>query len=114
MKNINYSEYGQKSTGISDELLTEITSGLPDYDKEELLDSELFLRVVEAPFIIADNEFDLHESNNNVYEINVKKLRTVSFTGGNYYIEYDKDDSSKESYVIQGTEEEGYNIFNIK
>lgn len=114
MENIDYGTYGNETDGISDELLDLITSGVSEYEREDLEEAELFLRVVDTPFILSDNEFDLHEANNNVYEVNVKKVKTVSFTGGNYYVVYDKIDSSKESFVIQGNSEEGYNVFNLK
>lgn len=67
---------------------------------------------VSSPFILPDNEFDLREANNDLLEINVKRVKNVSFTGGNFYIEFIKD-GDDDCYVIQGNQEQGYNIFNL-
>ena len=61
------------------------------------------------PFILADNFFDFAEANNDILEIGVKRTKQVSFTGGCMYIEYEKD--GKDSIIVHGNDEEGYNIF---
>lgn len=66
---------------------------------------------VESPFTIADNEFDLRECNNQIYEINVIKTECAVFTGGACLISYIVKDNSELSMVIQGNDEEGFNIF---
>ncbi len=67
---------------------------------------------MESPFIIADNTFDLREANNDLHEINVKRVKTVRFTGGSLYIVFEKTGDG-DSYIIQGNFEEGFNIFNL-
>lgn len=90
------------------------------YAIEELQNAHVTLTQVQSPFIIADNQFDLREANNYVIELNVRKIKTVSFTGGNYYTEYEKKAGNMDintglnlSYVIQGNGEEGFNIFQL-
>jgi hypothetical protein len=66
---------------------------------------------VESPFIIANNYFDLRESNNDMILIGVNCVKTVTFTGGSFYTIYEKDESSEVSCIFQGNEIEGYNLF---
>lgn len=105
---INYSTYFEEiSDELSDEMIVLLENKDP-YLLEELKESKFKIRQVESPFILADNEFDLHEANNTLYEIGVKRTKVVQFTGGAIYIEFVKDG---EGVIIHGNQEEGYNIF---
>jgi len=105
---INYSTYFEEiSDKLSDEMIDLIENKDP-YLLEELEESKFKIRQVESPFILADNEFDLREANNTLYEIGVKRTKVVQFTGGAIYIEFVKDG---EGVIIHGNQEEGYNIF---
>lgn len=106
---IDYSNYEKEGQVIPEDILKAIeeVEGYDSFSEED----NFFLIEVESPFILADNEFDLHESNNKIIEVNVKAIKTVSFTGGNYYQIYEKDDKTLDSYILMGNEEEGYNIF---
>jgi hypothetical protein len=105
---INYSNYYEKKSDV-------IPQNIIDILKSKRIDygdfNKVKLRQVEEPFILADNEFDLREANNNIYEIGVKRVKTVTFPGGCYYAEYHKDG---DSIIIQGNYDEGYNIFIIQ
>lgn len=111
MKKIDYSPYGLNSDDVSQELIELIEA---EFGDELYIDDtgSIKIRNVESPFIIADNDFDLHEANNNLIEIGVKRNKVVSFSGGAFYIEYIKTDDT--SIVVQGNSEEGYNIFILK
>jgi len=104
---IDYSTYEIEGDEVSQEILDLI---------EEEWGTELYgdfkLREVESPFIIADNDFDLRECNNELIEIGVERSKVVSFNGGAFYIEYIKTDEI--AIVVQGNSEEGYNIFILK
>jgi hypothetical protein len=107
MNKINYSPYDEKSDKIPDEIMKLIKSKNP-YFADEIKHSKVKIRQVQSPFILADNIFDLSEANNDLYEIGVKRTKTVEFTGGSMYIEFVKDG---EGIIVHGNEEEGYNIF---
>ena len=66
---------------------------------------------VKTPFILPGNYFDLHEANNTVESVNVNITETATFTGGAHYEIYEVLDLSKPSFVVQGNEEEGFNLF---
>lgn len=104
---IDYSTYEVEGDEVSQELMELIEA---EYGGELYGDSKL--REVESPFILADNDFDLRECNNDLIEIGVERSKVVSFNGGAFYIEYVK--SAETSIVVQGNSEEGYNIFIIK
>jgi hypothetical protein len=104
---IDYSTYEVEGDEVSQELMELIEA---EYGGELYGDSKL--REVESPFILADNDFDLRECNNDLIEIGVERSKVVSFNGGSFYIEYVK--SAETSIVVQGNSEEGYNIFIIK
>lgn len=108
---IDYSPYGLDSDDVSKEILDLIEQ---EYGDELNIDNtgSIKIRNVESPFIIADNEFDLHEANNDLIEIGVERSKVVSFSGGAFYIEYVK--SADTAIVVQGNSEEGYNIFILK
>ena len=105
---VNYSNYYEKKSDVIPQNIIDILNSKKidyrDFDKVKI-------RQVEEPFILADNEFDLREANNDIYQIGVKIVKTVTFTGGCYYAEYVKDG---DGIIIQGNYEEGYNIFIIK
>jgi hypothetical protein len=109
MHEINYSPYDAVS---SDEIPKHILD-LIEHNYPNLFDylenSTVLIHNVESPFILAENEFDLCEANNQIYACGVDKIKTVSFTGGNFYMEYKKVDDL--AFIIQGNEEEGFNIF---
>lgn len=108
MKNINYSPYFEKkSDDIPDEIIKVIEKKYP-YLMEEFEHLKVKIRQVESPFILADNIFDLREANNDIYEIGVKKIKEVQFTGGSRYTEFVKDG---EGIIVHGNLEEGYNFF---
>ena len=107
-----------KKTDYSEITKTQISKDLEELIRQEdgdiiddIMDNCQVI-TVSSPFILADNDFDLREANNDILEINVKKTKRVSFTGGNFYTEYVKD-GDDDCYVIQGNQEEGYNIFNL-
>jgi hypothetical protein len=104
---IDYSTYEVEGDEVSQEILDLIEE---EYGYE--LYGDFKLREVTSPFIIADNDFDLRESNNEIIEIGVERSKVVSFNGGAFYIEYVK--SADTSIVVQGNSEEGYNIFILK
>ena len=111
LQNIDYSPYELDSDDVSQELLELIESEFGD--ELEIDDTgSIKIRNVESPFIIADNDFDLHEANNDLIEIGVKRSKVVSFSGGAFYIEYVKVEDT--AVVVQGNREEGYNIFILK
>lgn len=108
---------------IKEEDYSEITKTKISKELEELIreeDGDIIDDIIDncqvitvsSPFILADNEFDIPDCNNYLLEINVKRTKLVSFTGGNFYVEYVKDDCD-DCYVINGNEEQGYNIFNL-
>lgn len=66
---------------------------------------------VKSPFTIADNEFDLRECNNQILEINVIRTEYAAFTGGACLISYIVKDNSELSMIVQGNDEQGFNIF---
>ncbi len=106
MIEINYSPYEDKGKGDKipkdiSELLKKKSPYFEQYGKFKI-------RKVESPFILADNEFDLRECNNELIEIGVKRNKVITFTGGAFYIEFIKDG---EGIILHGNEEEGYNIF---
>lgn len=103
---IDYSTYEVEGDEVSKEILDLIKEKYP-YG----LYGDFKLREVESPFI-ADNDFDLRECNNYLIEIGVKRRKVVSFNGGAFYIEYIK--VADTAIVVQGNEEEGYNIFILK
>ncbi len=76
---------------------------------EELEYSTVKVRHVESPFLLADNEFDMREANNDLFESGVEKTKLTQFTGGAVIVEYIKKDDL--SFIVHGNEEEGYNIF---
>ena len=104
---IDYSTYELEGDEVSQEILDLIAE---EYGYE--LNGDFKLREVESPFIIADNDFDLRECNNELIEIGVERSKVVSFNGGAFYIEYIKTDEI--AIVVQGNSEEGYNIFILK
>ncbi len=108
MEKINYSPYFDKTSDVLSDEMIEIIENKYPYFVDEIKHSKIKIRQVESPFILADNEFDLSEANNDTYDIGVKRTKTVQFTGGSMYIEYVKDG---EGIVIHGNIEEGYNIF---
>lgn len=112
MINIEYSPYPSKRNDKLSEELIEIISQHDGYIVEEL-EGNVSIVTVETPFILADNEFDLREANNDLVEINVTRTKTVSFTGGGYYTIYEKTANTPYSYIVHGNSEEGYNIFNL-
>ena len=112
MIKIEYSPYPHRRTDKLSEEQIEIISKHDSYFIEEMEDNVSIVNV-ESPFILADNDFDLHEANNEILEINVVRTKSVSFTGGAYYMVYEKQPNTNHSYVIQGNSEEGYNIFNL-
>ena len=89
--------------------LEDLIKGEDEYLLDKIQNYKLFN--VESPFILADNGFDLSEANNDLLEIGVKRIKTVQFNGGNFYIIFEK--TSDDSYVIQGNSEEGYSIFKL-
>lgn len=106
-KQIDYSTYEVESDEVSQELMDLIENGLK-YEPT----GALKVRNVESPFILADNYFDLNEANNNIIEIGVERVKTVTFNGGAFYTEYVK--VAEPAVVVQGNSEEGYNIFILK
>ena len=115
MIEINYSPYwdgkkGKPNNGKGDIIPKNIFDLIVKKDThfDINMDGKFKIRKVESPFILADNEFDLHEANNNLIEIGVKRNKVVEFTGGAFYIEFVKDG---EGIILHGNEEEGYNIF---
>ena len=80
---------------------------------DNIINSKVRLFNVESPFILADNYFDLNDDNNEQLLINTISTKTVIFTGGCQYDIIVKVNSSNLSFVVQGTVEEGYNIFII-
>lgn len=113
MKEIEYYTYEQEGDEISTELLELIRNKCGDYIAEKVEESNVKIRTVQTPFILPGNEFDLREANNDTEEINAKAIKCVSFTGGCFYKEYVKEDVNEDSYIINGNDEEGYNIFNL-
>lgn len=109
MINIEYSPYLSKRNDKLSEELIEIISQHDEYFLEKVVS----IVTVESPFILADNNFDLREANNEMLEINVNRTKTVSFTGGACYIVYEKTPNTPYSYIIHGNEEEGFNVFNL-
>lgn len=117
MKNINYSPYDlqghhrlrqPQGDTLPKKIYDLIRDKFPNFEEIEYC-SVFKIRNVESPFILADNTFDLSEANNDLYEFGVKRTKTVQFTGGCFYIVYEKD--SNDSIIIHGNMEEGYNIF---
>lgn len=104
---IDYSTYDCEGDEVPQEILE-----LIEKEYGELYGGDFKLREVTSPFIIADNDFDLHEANNDLIEIGVERNKVVSFNGGAFYIEYIKTDET--AIVVQGNSEEGYNIFILK
>ncbi len=109
MKTINYSPYDEKKGDILPKQIYDlILDKFPNFEEIDYC-SVFKIRNVQSPFILADNEFDLSEANNDLYESGVKRTQTVQFTGGSFYIIFEKD--SNDSIIIHGNMEEGYNIF---
>lgn len=106
MKSIKYTPYWSKTSDIISKELEDLIMSKDPYF--EGLDSKIKIHQVESPFILADNVFDLREANNDLIEIGVKRNKTVEFTGGGMYIEFEKNG---EGVIVHGNEEEGYNIF---
>lgn len=99
--------------GSFDDLPQEIKDKLfimDEYEDWEYIEN-IELINVESEFTMADNYFDLSEANNTVHEYNVKQVKTVTFTGGDYLATYVKEDPSKLAFILQGNDEEGYNVF---
>lgn len=95
-----------------DNITDELKELFGPYIEEELeFARAVNIRTVQSPFILPDNYFDLREANNTTECYNVKEIRTVSFTGGSLFTEYEKD--GENSYIVHGNSEEGYNVFNL-
>jgi hypothetical protein len=103
---IDYSEI--KNEVIPDE----IKNSFQDVDFSDI--NKIQMRKVKSPFIIADNYFDLAESNNDMEFHNVFLKEHVSFTGGDMYSIYEKDDPGLPAYILQGNDEQGFNLFIIQ
>lgn len=111
MIEINYSPYSEKKGDIIPKDIYDLILKKDTYFGDEINQRKFKIRNVESPFILADNVFDLRESNNDLYEIGVKRTKLVEFTGGAMYIEFVKDG---EGVIVHGNDEEGYNIFILK
>jgi len=108
MEKISYDPYHERG----DEVPQEIKDMILEEDEYFFdNDNKFKLRKVEFPFLLADNEFDFSEANNDLIEIGVVRDKLVGFTGGNFYIQYSKDPNSDKSLILHGNNEEGYNIF---
>ena len=64
--------------------------------------------------IIPDNEFDLHEANNDTLTHNMENDINFAFTGGSFYSIYKLIDKKEKGYILHGNSEELYNIFIIE
>ena len=107
MTQIKYSPYFDKKGDIIPKGIFDIIlKKYPYFDAIEY--AKFKIRNVQSPFILADNVFDLREADNDLYEIGVKRTKSVEFTGGAMYIEFVKDG---EGVIVHGNNEEGYNIF---
>ena len=107
----DYSNIPMTTWSVNDSNKT-IRDTIIKYDKYCDIDfSNTQVHNVKSPFTIADNSFDLRESNNTIYELNADRIECVKFTGGSFLITYVVKDRSKLSMVVQGNDEEGFNIF---
>ena len=107
MIEVNYDPYDEKGDKVPQSIKEAILKEDPYFD--EIESGKFKLRNVKSPFILADNAFDLRESNNTMIEIGVDRVKSVQFTGGNYYIEFAK--KSEQAIIVHGNDEEGFNIF---
>ncbi len=94
-----------------DQTLKTIIENKFDYIVEDLECGEVVATKVNTPFILADNEFDLREGNNDRESLNVYITEQGSFTGGGFYDIYEVVDKTKPALILHGNGEEGYNIF---
>lgn len=107
----NYTEFGPFPEELKP-VIENYNNNSGGYIPEDfLVDNSFKVWNVDSPFILADNDFDIDEINNELIEIGVKKVKVVSFTGGSLYIEYTKE---KEGIIIHGNNGDGYNIFILK
>lgn len=107
MKEIKYETYNEDGDNIPKEIKDLILKKSPYFDEIDY--SNFVIRNVESPFILADNNFDLAEANNEIIEIGVDRTKCVTFTGGSMYIEFVKN--SDQAIIVHGNPEEGFNIF---
>lgn len=110
MKKFDYSTIEESDT-MSNELESLFQNKCPMI-LDDIQSGHYKISTVKSPFILADNEFDIAEANNTLEEINVRRIQIGSFTGGAFYIVYEKI-GEVDNYIIHGNDEEGYNIFNL-
>lgn len=106
----DYSEINGKYNELPSDIRLIIESNM-SHLTEELEYSNVQLRKIKSPFIMADNDFDLRECNNTFGKYNVDKVEQGSFTGGGIYIIYT---TTSTGIIVQGNGEEGYNVFVIE
>lgn len=102
----DYTRYRKTGDVIPTDIYNIIVKNYPDFEQIDY--GSFKINKVKSPFIIADNRCDISELNNYRYEIGVKKVKEVHFTGGSIYIEYIKNG---DGIIIQGNDDEGFNIF---
>ena len=109
---IDYCTYEEtESDEIPDNIL-EILRESGEIDWEDIEDDEdsiVKVRYVNSPFAIAESSFDLRECDNTLVEEGVKRTKVTTFNGGSFIIEFEKTNDI--SFIFQGNEEEGYNLF---
>lgn len=109
----DYSFDIDKNNFTSDKISDDLKALIGESLVEDLGNSKVKITTVQSPFILADNCFDLRECNNMLEEFGVKRVETVQFTGGSFYIIFEKLSDDSDSYIIHGNDEEGFNIFNL-
>jgi hypothetical protein len=107
----NYIEFGPFPEELKPVIENHNNNSREYIPEDFLVDNFFKVWNVDTPFILADNDFDIDEINNELIEIGVKRAKVVSFTGGSLYIEYTKE---KEGIIIHGNSGDGYNIFILK